>query len=106
MRRQGSGVIQTFHNFASAVGMALMCSIVASATDLTGPEAPQLRHRDGDRLLRRRRMLAIGYPACQILMRGGKQEDLARLVSIGLTPTEQQQRQLPLATRAPTLATT
>ena len=56
MRGQGSGVVQTFRNFGSAIGMAIMGSIVAGATDLTGPERPrQLRRRDGEGLVRRRR---------------------------------------------------
>ena len=41
MRGQGSGVIQTFRNFGSAVGMAIMGAIVAGATDLTGADGPQ-----------------------------------------------------------------
>ena len=40
MRGQGSGVIQTFRNFGSALGMAIMGSIVAGATDLTGADGP------------------------------------------------------------------
>jgi hypothetical protein len=53
--------------------MAIIGSVVAGATDLTGTEGPATS---------------------------------PRLVAIGLKPAEQQQRQLPLATRAATLATT
>ncbi len=56
MRGQGSGVIQTFRNFGSAVGMAIMGSIVAGATDLTGADGPgNFAGGDGEVLLRRRR---------------------------------------------------
>jgi EmrB/QacA subfamily drug resistance transporter len=41
MRGQGSGVIQTFRNFGSAIGMAIMGTIVAGATDLTGAAGAQ-----------------------------------------------------------------
>ena len=41
MRGQGSGVTQTFRNFGSAVGMAIMGTIVAGATDLSGADGPR-----------------------------------------------------------------
>jgi EmrB/QacA subfamily drug resistance transporter len=40
MRGQGSGVIQTFRNFGSALGMAVIGAIVASASSVTGADAP------------------------------------------------------------------
>jgi hypothetical protein len=41
IRGQGSGIIQTFRNFGSAIGMAVMGTIVASATVLTGTDGAQ-----------------------------------------------------------------
>jgi EmrB/QacA subfamily drug resistance transporter len=41
MRGQGSGVVQTFRNFGSALGMAVMGTIVASATDVAGAAGAQ-----------------------------------------------------------------
>ena len=41
MRGQGSGVVQTFRNFGSALGMAIMGTIVAAATDLSGRRGPR-----------------------------------------------------------------
>jgi EmrB/QacA subfamily drug resistance transporter len=77
MRGQGSGVIQTFRNFGSAVGMAIMGAIVASATDLSGATGP------GDFAAAMETafyvgagFLAVGYVACRILMPDGKQEGL------------------------------
>jgi len=77
MRGQGSGVIQTFRNFGSAVGMAIMGSIVAGATDLGGAEGP------GDFAAAMETafyvgagMLAIGYVACRLWMPEGKQQDV------------------------------
>jgi len=40
MRGQGSGVVQTFRNFGSAVGMAVIGAIVAAATSVTGANEP------------------------------------------------------------------
>jgi hypothetical protein len=40
MRGQGSGVIQTFRNFGSALGMAVIGAIVASATNVSGANGP------------------------------------------------------------------
>ncbi len=57
IRGQASGITQTFRNFGSAIGMAIMGTVVASATDLRGaPGCAGLRRRDGDGLLRRRRV--------------------------------------------------
>ncbi len=77
MRGQGSGIVQTFRNFGSAVGMAIMGSIVAGATDLTGAAGPgnfaaamEIAFYVGAA------MLGIGYVAARILMPAGKQEGI------------------------------
>ncbi len=77
LRGQGSGVTQTFRNFGSAIGMAIMGSIVASATDLTGAEGP------GNFAAAMEKawyvgagFLFVGYIAARILMPGGKQEGI------------------------------
>jgi predicted MFS family arabinose efflux permease len=41
MRGQASGVNQTFRNFGSAIGVAVMGTIIASATDIAGAEGIQ-----------------------------------------------------------------
>jgi len=41
IRGQASGITQTFRNFGSAVGMAIMGTIVAGATDVTGAAGAQ-----------------------------------------------------------------
>ncbi len=77
MRGQGSGVIQTFRNFGSAVGMAIMGTIVASATDLTGSEGPQ---HFADAMEKAwyvgAGMLALGFIAAKVLMPSGKQDGI------------------------------
>lgn len=77
MRGQGSGVIQTFRNFGSAVGMAIMGSIVAGATDLSGAEGPgNFAAAMETAFYVGAAMLAVGYVACRVLMEGGKQEGI------------------------------
>jgi EmrB/QacA subfamily drug resistance transporter len=77
MRGQGSGVIQTFRNFGSAVGMAIMGSIVAGATDLTGAAGPgNFAAAMETAFYVGAAMLAVGYVACRILMPDGKQEGI------------------------------
>jgi EmrB/QacA subfamily drug resistance transporter len=77
MRGQGSGVIQTFRNFGSAVGMAIMGSIVAGATDLRGAEGPgNFAAAMETAFYVGAGMLAVGYVACRILMVDGKQEGI------------------------------
>ena len=39
VRGQGSGITQTFRNFGSAIGMAVMGTIIAASTNVTGPSA-------------------------------------------------------------------
>ncbi|HWC07904.1 MAG TPA: MFS transporter [Solirubrobacterales bacterium] len=77
MRGQGSGVTQTFRNFGSALGMAVMGSVIAGATDLTGPEGP------GDFAAAMETawyigagMLAVGWFLAARLMPSGKQEGI------------------------------
>ena len=77
MRGQGSGIIQTFRNFGSAIGMAIMGSIVAGATDLTGASGPQdFADAMQTAFYVGAAMLGLGYIATQLLMRGGKQEGI------------------------------
>src|SRR5919204_393262 len=75
MRGQGSGITQTFRNFGSALGMAVMGTIIASATALTGAagvddfvDAMKTAWYVGAG------MLAIGWVICQLFMPGGKPE--------------------------------
>jgi EmrB/QacA subfamily drug resistance transporter len=77
MRGQGSGVIQTFRNFGSAVGMAIMGSIVAGATDLTGAAGPgNFAAAMETAFYVGAAMLGIGYIATRVLMPDGKQEGI------------------------------
>ncbi|MGV1048900.1 MAG: MFS transporter [Solirubrobacterales bacterium] len=77
LRGQGSGVIQTFRNFGSALGMAIMGSIVAGATDLTGAAGPgNFAAAMETAFYVGAGMLAVGYVACRILMPDGKQEGI------------------------------
>ncbi len=77
MRGQGSGVVQTFRNFGSAIGMAVMGTIIASATELTGSAG-------ADDFLNAMKtawyvgagMLAAGWIICQLFMSGGAQQDI------------------------------
>ncbi len=77
MRGQGSGIVQTFRNFGSAVGMAIMGSIVAGATDLTGAAGPgNFAAAMETAFYVGAAMLGIGYLAARILMPDGKQEGI------------------------------
>jgi EmrB/QacA subfamily drug resistance transporter len=77
LRGQGSGVTQTFRNFGSAIGMAIMGTIVASATDLSGAEGP------GNFAAAMEKawyvgagFLFAGYILTRLLMPSGKQEGI------------------------------
>ena len=77
MRGQGSGVVQTFRNFGSALGMAIMGSIIAGATDLAGAQGP------GDFAAAMETawyvgagMLALGWIIAARLMPEGKQAEI------------------------------
>jgi EmrB/QacA subfamily drug resistance transporter len=77
MRGQGSGIVQTFRNFGSAVGMAIMGSIVAGATDLTGAAGPEnFAAAMETAFYVGAAMLGIGYIAARALMPDGKQEGI------------------------------
>jgi MFS family permease len=77
MRGQGSGVIQTFRNFGSALGMAIMGSIVAGATDLSGASGPQdFADAMQTAFYVGAGMLGLGYIATRLLMKDGKQEGI------------------------------
>ena len=77
VRGQGSGIIQTFRNYGSAVGMAIMGTIIAGATSLTGAEgvndfvdAMKTAWYVGAGFL------AAGWIICQLFMPAGKQEGI------------------------------
>jgi len=77
MRGQASGVIQTFRNFGSAVGMAVMGTIIASDTVVTGPSAPaDFADSMETAFYVGAGMLAVGFLLSHFLMEGGKQEDI------------------------------
>jgi MFS family permease len=77
LRGQGSGVTQTFRNFGSAIGMAIMGSIVASATDLTGAEGPgNFAAAMETAWYVGAGFLFAGYVLTRILMPSGKQEGI------------------------------
>ena len=77
LRGQGSGVTQTFRNFGSAIGMAIMGSIVAGATDLSGAAGP------GNFAAAMEKawyvgagFLFVGYIVAHLFMPNGKQEGI------------------------------
>jgi EmrB/QacA subfamily drug resistance transporter len=77
VRGQGSGIIQTFRNYGSALGMAIMGTIIAGATDLTGAagindfvDAMKTAWYVGAG------MMAAGWVICQLFMPGDKQRDI------------------------------
>jgi EmrB/QacA subfamily drug resistance transporter len=77
MRGQGSGVTQTFRNFGSAIGMAIMGSIVAGATDLTGADGPGHFAAAMEKAWYvGAGFLFVGYILTRMLMPGGKQEGI------------------------------
>jgi EmrB/QacA subfamily drug resistance transporter len=77
MRGQGSGIVQTFRNFGSAIGMAVMGSIVAGATNLSGAGgAEDFAHAMQTAFYVGAGMLAVGYVAARVLMPSGKQEGI------------------------------
>ena len=77
MRGQASGVTQTFRNFGSAIGMAIMGSIVAGATDLTGAAGPgNFAAAMEKSFYVGAGFLVVGYIATRVLMEDGKQEGI------------------------------
>jgi hypothetical protein len=76
MRGQGSGVNQTFRNFGSAVGVAIMGTIVAAATDVGGAEgAASFAGATQTAYYVAAGFMAAGFIASQF-MTGGKQEGM------------------------------
>ena len=77
MRGQGSGITQTFRNFGSALGMAIMGSIIAGATDLGGAEGPgNFAAAMETAWYVGAGMLALGWFLAARLMPDGKQEGI------------------------------
>ena len=74
MRGQGSGVVQTFRNFGSALGMAIMGTIVATATDLSGKEgAKDFAEAMSTSFYVGAGVMAAGFILARVLMEEGKQ---------------------------------
>jgi EmrB/QacA subfamily drug resistance transporter len=77
IRGQGSGITQTFRNFGSAIGMAVMGTIIASDTTLSGPSAPtDFANAMETAFYVGAAMLAVGFLLAQLLMPGGRQRDI------------------------------
>ncbi|MGZ5325178.1 MAG: MFS transporter [Solirubrobacterales bacterium] len=77
MRGQGSGVIQTFRNFGSAVGMAVMGTIVAGASDVTGAAAAQdFADAMETAFYVGAAVMAAGFLAAALMMPAGKQSGI------------------------------
>jgi EmrB/QacA subfamily drug resistance transporter len=77
IRGQGSGITQTFRNFGSAIGVAIMGTIIASDTTVTGPAAA----KDFASAMETAwyvgaGFLAVGFLLAHFLMEGGQQEDI------------------------------
>jgi EmrB/QacA subfamily drug resistance transporter len=76
IRGQASGITQTFRNFGSAIGMAIMGTIVASATDLSGAAGAQdFANAMETAWYVGAGMLAAGFIVTRF-MAGGKQEGI------------------------------
>jgi len=76
IRGQASGITQTFRNFGSAVGMAIMGTIVAGATDLTGAAGAQdFADAMKTAYFVGAGMMAVGLVVAQAFM-AGKQADI------------------------------
>jgi EmrB/QacA subfamily drug resistance transporter len=77
IRGQGSGITQTFRNFGSAVGMAIMGTIIASDTTVTGPAvAKDFASAMETAWYVGAGFLALGFLLSHFLMEGGKQADI------------------------------
>ena len=75
MRGQASGVTQTFRNFGSAIGMAVMGTIVATATDLNGASGAQdFADAMENAYYVGAGFLAVGFIVTRLWMTEGKQE--------------------------------
>jgi EmrB/QacA subfamily drug resistance transporter len=77
IRGQASGITQTFRNFGSAVGMAVMGTIIASDTVLSGPSAPgDFANAMEKAFYVGAGFLAVGFLLSHFLMEGGRQENV------------------------------
>jgi hypothetical protein len=77
IRGQGSGITQTFRNFGSAVGMAVMGTIIAGDTVVNGPSAPKdFASAMETAFYVGAGMLAVGFLLAHFLMPGGRQQDI------------------------------
>jgi EmrB/QacA subfamily drug resistance transporter len=77
MRGQGSGITQTFRNFGSALGMAVMGTIIATATDVTGAAgANDFLDAMKNAWYVGAGMLAVGLVLCLPFMPRGAQQDI------------------------------
>ena len=77
VRGQGSGIIQTFRNYGSALGMAIMGTIIATATDVAGAQgANDFVNAMKTAWYVGAGMLAAGWIICQLFMPGDKQEEI------------------------------
>ena len=75
IRGQASGIVQTTRNFGSAIGMAIMGTIVAGATDLGGRHGAQdFADAMEKSFYVGAGMLAVGFVIARLFMVGGKQE--------------------------------
>jgi EmrB/QacA subfamily drug resistance transporter len=77
IRGQGSGITQTFRNFGSALGMAIMGTVIAGDTVVTGGDAA----KDFASAMETAwyvgaGFLAVGFLLAHFLMEGGKQKDI------------------------------
>ena len=76
IRGQASGIVQTFRNFGSAIGMAIMGTIVAGATDVGGAAGAQdFANAMETAYYVGAGMLALGFILARF-MPGGKQEGI------------------------------
>jgi EmrB/QacA subfamily drug resistance transporter len=77
MRGQASGIVQTFRNFGSALGMAIMGTIIAASSDIRGPGAiDDFVNAMKSAWYVGAGMLAAGWLICQFFMPAGTQEDI------------------------------
>jgi EmrB/QacA subfamily drug resistance transporter len=77
IRGQASGITQTFRNFGSAVGLAVMGTIIAGDTVLSGPSAPEdFANAMEKAFYVGAGFLAVGFLLSHFLMEGGRQEDM------------------------------
>ena len=77
IRGQGSGITQTFRNFGSALGMAIMGTVIAGDTVVTGPSvAKDFASAMETAWYVGAGFLAAGFLLSHFLMEGGKQKDI------------------------------